>query len=116
MQIRTKSLQLSKNKSDGIRICVMRHIRPEYDFDMWIPRLAPPESLVKKYVVDKKISWKEFMPLFQKRVIDKNKRLIRMLVDLSRHTNVTLLCWEKSATKCHRSLLLKACRAKIYSV
>ncbi len=101
---------MPKGKNDGIRVCVMRCIRPDYDFDAWIPRLAPPESLLKKYVIDKKISWKEFVPLFQKRVIDKNKRLIRMLVYLSKYSNVTLLCWEKSASRCHRSLLLKACQ------
>ncbi len=109
MNVRTKSLQKLKSRTDGIRICVMRRIRPEYDFDIWIPRLAPPESLLKKYVIDKKITWNEFVPFYQNRVIDKNKRLIRMLVDLSKTTNITLLCWEKSATRCHRSLLLKAC-------
>ena len=109
MHIRTKSLQTPKGKQDGLRICVMRRVRPEYDFDLWIPKLAPPEGLLKKYVIDKKITWNTFIPLFKKRVIDKQKRLIRMLIQLSRYSNITLLCWEKSAIHCHRSLLLKAC-------
>lgn len=98
-------------KADGIRICVMRRIKPEYDFDVWMPIVAPPESLLKKYVIDKKMTWKEFVPLYEKKVLGKNIPVLQWMKELSKYKNVTLLCWEKSAHECHRSLILKAIKS-----
>ncbi len=86
----------------------MRGIKPEYKFDIWIPELSPPEDLLSKYVINKEISWEEFKPLFKKRVLAKQKRLLRLVKHLSYFSNVTLLCWEESEDKCHRSLVLEA--------
>lgn len=110
MNIVTKSLQLPKKPTDGLRVCVMRRIKPEYTFDMWIPQLAPSEKLLSDYVINKKITWEQFVPKYQKE-ITRQKKLIRSVVQLSRVSKVTLLCWEKSARRCHRSLLLAACKA-----
>lgn len=88
----------------------MRRIRPEYKFDIWIPRLAPSRRLMKKYVIDKKITWKKFSTEFEKSVIKQNRSLISMLIYISKKKTVTLLCAEKSADRCHRGLILKACK------
>jgi len=87
----------------------MRRIRPEYDFDMWIPKLSPPENLLNDYVIDKKISWKVFSNRFYKQVILKNKKLIKIIVELSKKNKVVLLCAEKNSRYCHRSIVLKEC-------
>lgn len=109
--IGTKSINKPKAKTDGIRICVMRRIRPEYNFDMWIPELAPSEKLLNAYVIDKQISWEVFSKRYtQERLLKaRTKRLIETLVFLSRSSKITLLCGEVSAKYCHRSLIIKEC-------
>lgn len=113
INIKTKSIQEKKSKTDGIRICVMRRIRPDYNFDLWIPSLAPSEILLKKYVIDKTMSWNTFSQLYTRQVLQKQKQLINTLIYLSKRFRVTLLCQEKSATRCHRSLLLTECKRLI---
>ena len=109
--ITTKSIHKKINKSDGIRICVMRRIRPEYDFDIWIPKLAPSEKLLKQYVIQKKISWEEFSKHFIRETLLKNKakKMIETLVFMAQSTKITLLCGEDSAKRCHRNLIIQEC-------
>jgi len=106
--IKNKSINLKKSKADGLRICVMRRIKPTYDFDLWLPALAPQEKLLKDYVISKIISWKEFSKKFKKQTLLKNKRLLKMLLYLSNKNQITFLCQEKSPEKCHRKLLVEA--------
>lgn len=110
--IKTKSINEPKGREDGLRICVMRRIRPEYDFDMWIPTLAPSNKLLHDYVIDKKISWEQFSYTFKKTVLKKKRVtiLLRNLVVLSENQKITLLCGEKSIKYCHRKLLIEACK------
>lgn len=104
--INNKSVHVKKNKKDGMRICVMRRIRPEYDFDLWIPKLAPQEKLLKDYVISKKISWQDFSKKYKRQTLSKNKKLLKMLLILSKKSRITLLCSEKSYKKCHRKLIM----------
>ena len=113
MRIKTKSLQSKLTKKDGLRVFVMRRIKPEFKFDVWIPCLAPPEKLLKDYVINKKITWSIFKKRFQKNVIEKNKKILRILIQASNIMPVTLLCWEKYEKKCHRSILLTECKKLI---
>ncbi len=112
--IKTKSVNEKKSKNDGIRICVMRRIRPEYEFDVWIPALSPPNKLFNNYVIEKKLIWKQFVLEFQRTVLKKKKvkNLLNMLILLSKKQTITLLCGEKSAKRCHRRLLIEACEQK----
>lgn len=109
-KIVTKSIQLHPSSKDSIRICVMRRIRPEFKFDLWIPKLAPGEKLLKDYVINKKISWTTFKHKYMADVIKKNTPLLKTLAYLSLQKKITLLCWEKSANRCHRILLAQACK------
>ena len=108
--IKNKSINYKKNRADGLRICVMRHIKPKYDFDLWIPALAPKEKLLKDYVINKKISWEEFCKKFKKQTLTKNKILLKIILDLSKTMRITLLCGEKSYKKCHRRLIVDEIR------
>jgi uncharacterized protein YeaO (DUF488 family) len=110
MKISTKSLQSVSQKKDGLRVLIMRRIKPEYQFDLWIPHLSPPEPLFQKYVINKSIDWKTFSEQFAVQVLAKQKKLLEMLVYLSHKQKITLLCWEKTPYRCHRILVLKACR------
>lgn len=87
----------------------MRRFKPEYEFDIWMPTLAPTEQLLEDYVKSQKITWLKFSQEYKKQVLAKNKKYIQALVKLSEISNITLLCWEKSPHKCHRSLILEAC-------
>lgn len=95
---------MGKAAKDGLRVCVMRRIRPEYQFDVWFPILAPSETLLKRYVIDKKIDWEEFGPLFLKQ-LGRKKSILALLADMARHRSITLLCWEETPDFCHRRLI-----------
>ncbi len=88
----------------------MRRIKPEYRFDMWIPKLAPSEILLQAYVINKRINWKEFSLRYKKEILNKNQKMIKLLIHMSKYSDITLLCAEKSARYCHRGQILKECR------
>lgn len=106
MKLQTKSIQSTKNKNDGIRICVMRRIKPEFKFDIWMPSLAPSTNLLKSYH-DKKIDWEKFEKRFKKEVLDKQNDYLDILLDISKKHAITLLCWEFKGENCHRLLVTK---------
>jgi len=107
--IKTKSFSDPKKKSDGLRICVMRRFKPEYDFDMWFPILAPSEKLIGQYVKDAVIDWKTFSIRYTKQTLSKNTIAIRCILMMLKVTNITLLCWEQEEDRCHRFLIKRAC-------
>lgn len=104
MTIFTKSVQAEVNKSDGVRICVMRRVKPEFLFDIWIPTLAPSTELLKSYH-DKKVNWEEYERRYKIEVLDKQKKYLQILIDIVLKNDITLLCWEKTPEECHRRLL-----------
>ena len=104
--LKTKSIQKRKHKSDGLRICIMRRIRPEYDFDMWLPKVAPSEKLLKEYVINKEINWSEFKVKFLEELRLK-KSFLNFIGKASKTENITLLCWEEKPNTCHRRLVLE---------
>jgi uncharacterized protein YeaO (DUF488 family) len=107
--IQTKSFLEPKKRSDGLRISVMRRHKPEYDFDIWFPKLAPSEQLLKKYVKEKTIGWRVFSKEYKTKILTKNKKYIALLVKISKHTNISLMCWERDEKHCHRLLIKEAC-------
>ena len=93
--ITTKSMQKKTTKRDGLRVCIMHHIKAEYDFDLWIPNLAPSNKLFESYIKKKEISWSQFSKLYLSEIKGKS-RLLETIVLLSQKTNISLLCWEKA--------------------
>lgn len=112
MKIQTKSVQAKSKKTDGIRICIMRRIMPEFVFDIWIPTLSPSTELLKKYH-DKEISWKEYEVLFTKEVLDTQQKYLKIVSDIAKNNNITLLCWEEAPEMCHRRLIAQRIK-KLY--
>ncbi len=103
-EIYTKSIQEKAKKADGIRICIMRRIKPEFEFDIWMPVLAPSTKLLKEYH-DKKINWNQFEEKFKKEVLTKQTKYLKILMDVAEKETITLLCWEETPEKCHRRLV-----------
>lgn len=111
----TKSVLKKTSKDDGIRICVMRRIKLEYKFDIWIPSLGPSAGLLKKYIVDKTMSWEHFSTAYRKQLL-KKKQYLDVLDMLLQKSAVTILCVEKSAVRCHRFLLAQECAKRNSSI
>ncbi|MCL4354024.1 DUF488 family protein [Patescibacteria group bacterium] len=103
-EIHTKSIQLPREDKDGIRTCIMRRIKPEFDFDIWIPHLAPSSSLLSDYHMQK-VSWEEYEKRFKEEVLDNNQKYLELVLDISKKHKVTLLCWEETPEKCHRRMV-----------
>ncbi len=84
----------------------MRRVKASLKFDIWMQPLSPSSKLLKKYQ-DKELSWSEFKDRFTTNVLDKQEKHLKIILDIARRNSVTLLCWEETSTKCHRSLVLK---------
>jgi len=102
--IKTKSIQQTKGKNDGIRICTMRRIKPEFEFDMWLPTLSPSTELLKEHH-EGKVTWEEFSKKLKEELFPTHNIYLEMIYELAKKKTVTLLCWEDSPKECHRSLI-----------
>lgn len=107
MIIKTKSVQAKPEPKDGVRICIMRRIKPEFVFDIWMPPLSPSTELLKEYH-DKKITWEQYETRFSKEVIDREKIFLNMLLAMASVSPLTLLCWEETPEMCHRRLVAQS--------
>lgn len=117
----TKSIFKPAEKRDGIRISVMsRHtledgITPDVritseSYDFWNKTLSPPDRLVGSYY-KKRFPWEEF----ERRYLAYLKRVyvtehVRKLSKEALLEDITLLCAEESAEKCHRRILAEECQ------
>jgi uncharacterized protein YeaO (DUF488 family) len=99
----TKSIQEKNDKSDGIRICIMRRIKPEFEFDIWMPNLAPSTNLLNEYHQEK-IDWGGFEKRYIKEMESQSKYLV-IVKDIAKKNNTTILCWELEGENCHRLLV-----------
>ena len=107
MTIRTdKTIYDNPDPSDGVRVLVMglwpRGVSKE-KVDLWLKDLGTEKELIALWKKGK-LTWKEY----SRRYIASLKGKESMLEELatrSKKETITLLCVEKDAGKCHRSLL-----------
>ena len=107
MTIRTEKTVYDKPEpADGVRILVMR-LWPrgvsKDKVDLWIKEVGTEKELIKLWKAGK-LTWKEY----SKRYVASLKGKESILEDLaarSKRQTITLLCVEKDADRCHRSLL-----------
>lgn len=109
-------------KRDGLRILVTRFRgrgMPASRYDVWMPSLGPSERLLREFL-GRKISWAAFGKAYGKELfldgpIDRKSRTIRnhgqkftlrLIEELARKGNVTLMCHcAEDQRQCHRHLL-----------
>ena len=109
-------------KKDGLRLLVTRFRgrgMPTSRYDVWIPSLGPSERLLRDFLGGK-ISWAAFGRIYRKELfmdgpIDARSRTIknhgqkftlRLIKELSRKGNVTLMCHcAEDQQECHRHIL-----------
>lgn len=117
----TKSFVKAADPSDGMRISVMsRHtlsdgvtpsriITPER-YDRWCRIVAPPDKIVGDYY-KQQMSWKTYSYLYIEH-LRKNTvaEYVRQIASNAMVRDVTLLCIEECADKCHRRLLAEECK------
>jgi len=109
LTIFTNSVYEEKTSSDGIRVLITRFyprgVKKEC-FDIWIRGASPTPDLLKEY---KKglIGWPEFSKRFRKQLtsLEESKAAMDSILELSKSSDITLLCYEKEGENCHRTLV-----------
>ena len=106
-----KTIYDKAEPSDGKRILVMR-IWPrgisKDKIDMWMKELGTDRDLIKKWK-NGKISWKDFSIAYRKSLRGKEE-LLKQLAKESKEGDITLLCTDRDAAHCHRTLLAQEIR------
>jgi len=117
-------------ETDGLRILAARFRGrglPADRYDVWMANLGPSETLLRSFLAGE-ISWSAFGQSYRKELMEsggvderndtiKNhgqKFTLRLLQQLGRNGNVTLLCHcAEDQPQCHRHLLKKLLDGKI---
>lgn len=97
------------NKTKGIRVLVTRH-KPqslkETDYEVWAQELSPSKELLETYKTGN-CSWEDFEEKFKKELLISKQAQAKLkeLKTLAETNEVTLFCYEKKETTCHRKIL-----------
>jgi uncharacterized protein YeaO (DUF488 family) len=87
---------------------VPKHEHASRDFyDVWLPELAPSESLVKQALraADER-AWRTFTKRYRAEMKrPEAARLLALLAALSRQTDFSVGCYCAEEARCHRSVL-----------
>jgi uncharacterized protein YeaO (DUF488 family) len=111
----TKCIFTKPEEYDGIRISVMsRHTLNDgrtpdtritnQQFHYWLRDLAPPDRLVGEYL-KRGMNFEEYEKQYVGFLRRKSPALLRSLGNLSTIYDITLLCEESTADRCHRRIL-----------
>ena len=109
MAVMTKSIFEPMERDDGYRILITRFYPrgvQRSHFDEWVSALSPRPELLFGYK-EGKIGWDSFRDSFMSQLKSDVDGLEAVLVlyDWSRNHDVTLLCFEKSGSPCHRHIV-----------
>ena len=119
--LKTKSILLPKEGSDGMRISVMsRHTlndgitpHPQINsssYDLWLPNLAPPAKLLGDYY-KRGLPFEQFKEQYLSYINQHNIQIeVRYIAKKSVDSVITLLCIEESPEYCHRKILSEECK------
>ena len=116
MAIRVVRLGSPRAHDEGLRLGTVR--RPprgvpkaehgSRDFyDVWLPDLAPSESLVRQALrASDERAWRVFMKRYRAEMKrPEARRLLVLLATLSHGTNLSVGCYCAEEARCHRSVL-----------
>jgi uncharacterized protein YeaO (DUF488 family) len=116
MGIRIVQLGSARGKGEGLRIGTVRRPPrgvPKTDYasrnfyDVWLPELAPSESLVKQAqtAADQR-AWRAFERKYRSEMKrPQAARLLDLLAAISKDTNFAVGCYCADESRCHRSVL-----------
>ena len=109
MPLRTKRIYDPPSPDDGHRLLVMRFwprgVRRER-VDAWERALAPSRELLAD-LRSEAIDWATFAERYTSQMAhgEESVAALASLRERERSETVTLLCWERDGTRCHRTLL-----------
>ena len=119
--LKTKSIYAESGPGDGVRVLVTRFwprgVR-KGAVNEWRRELAPSAALLKRYR-SMGMSWREFVVSYMAEVdTDEGRRAMAELRSQAETHDVTLLCYERDGTHCHRHILHDVIRdpEKLYTV
>jgi uncharacterized protein YeaO (DUF488 family) len=116
MAISIVQLGTARKPGEGIRLGTVRRPPrgvPKADiarldfYDVWFPNLSPSAELVKQaQQADEERAWTAFKRKFRQEMSQPDRaRELDMLAALSHQTNLSLGCYCKDESRCHRSVL-----------
>lgn len=97
------------NKTSGIRVLVTRH-KPQSlktsDYEVWAQELSPSKELLETYKAGN-CTWEEFEEKFKQEILVSQpaQNKLAKLKELAKTSEVTLFCYEKKESTCHRKIL-----------
>ena len=109
MPLFTKSSQLEREPSDGIRICIMRRPEVSVDWDIWMRELAPSHALLNAWHAQE-LTKADFDMRFTNEVLIPKLEYLKILIEIARYHIVTILCFEIDPLTCHRYLVAQECK------
>jgi uncharacterized protein YeaO (DUF488 family) len=116
MAIHVVRLGSPRARGEGLRLGTVRrpprgvpkdeHASRDF-YDVWLPDLAPSETLVKQALrASDERSWGAFVRGYRAEMKrPEAARLLVLLSALSRETNLSIGCYCADETRCHRSVL-----------
>lgn len=116
MAIRVVRLGSPRTQGEGLRLGTVRrpprgvpraeHASRDF-YDVWLPELAPSESLVKQGLgASDERSWRAFTRRYRAEMKrPEATRLLVLLAALSHETNLAVGCYCADEARCHRSVL-----------
>jgi len=116
MAIKIVRLGSPREEGEGLRIGTVRRPprgvrKEEYSskniYDVWFPNLSPSEPLLKEGLAAKgEKSWKAFKRKFLAEMkLPGASKDLDLLAALSHRTNMSIGCYCKDESRCHRSIL-----------
>ena len=116
MAIRVVRLGDPRTQGEGLRLGTVRrpprgvpkaeHASRDF-YDVWLPDLAPSESLLKEtlHAADER-AWPRFVRRYRAEMKrPEATRLLALLAALSHRTDLAVGCYCANETRCHRSVL-----------
>jgi len=116
MAIRVVRLGSPRAPDEGLRLGTVRrpprgvpkveHASRDF-YDVWLPDLAPSETLVKQALrASDERAWRAFVKKYRAEMKrPAAARLLALLAALSRQTNFSVGCYCVKEARCHRSVL-----------
>lgn len=116
MAIRVVRLGSPRTPGEGLRVGTVRrpprgvpkaeHASRDF-YDVWLPDLAPSESLVKEGLrASDERAWQRFARRYRAEMKrPEAARLLVLLAALSHRTNLSVGCYCEEEARCHRSVL-----------
>jgi uncharacterized protein YeaO (DUF488 family) len=116
MSIFIVQLGAPRKRGEGLRLGTVRRPPrgvPKSDFarldyyDVWFPNLSPSAELVQEaQEAEDQRAWAAFQRKFRREMNQPDRsRELDVLAALSRQTNLSLGCYCKDESRCHRSVL-----------